>query len=99
MYCAAIVTDKPGVARVRAETREAFRDYLRSHPAHPGVVVHHGGPTLTDDGESIDGLLLVMEAPSLDDARAFVTDSPYGKADLFAECDLRVWDWTTGRPG
>ena len=99
MYVAAFVTDKPGVAQVRSETREAFRNYLRDHPAHPGVVVHHGGPTLADDGESVVGLLLVMEASSLDEARAFVADSPYAKAGLFAECEVQAWDWTTGRPG
>ena len=99
MYVAAFVTDKPGVTHVRSDTREAFQAYLRDHPAHPGVVVHHGGPTLADDGESVVGLLLVMEASSLDEARAFVADSPYAQADLFAECDVRAWDWTTGRPG
>ena len=99
MYVAAFVTDKSGMVDLRSETREAFRAYLRSHAAHPGVVVHHGGPTLADDGESIVGLLLVLEAPSLDSARAFLDDSPYGKAGLFAECVLREWDWRTGRPG
>ena len=99
MYVVASVTDKSGVAQVRSETRDTFRAYLRDHPAHPEVVVHHAGPTLADDGESIVGLLLVMEAPSLDEARAFVADSPFAKADIFAESQVCIWDWTTGRPG
>ena len=98
MYVAAFVTNKPGAARARSETRDAFVAYLRSHPAHPDVVVHHAGPTLADDGESVVGLLLVMEAPSLNAARTFLADSPYAKADVFAECAVRAWDWTTGRP-
>lgn len=99
MYVAAFVTDKPGVAQARRDTFEAFREYLNSHPAHPEVVVHHGGPTLADSGEAILGLLLVMEAPSLDAARAFLADSPYAKADIFAKCEVCEWDWRTGRPG
>ena len=99
MYIAAFITHKPEAAQARSESQEAFRRYLHSHPAHPDVVVHHAGPTLADDDESIVGLLLVMEAASLDAARAFLDDSPYATADVFAECELREWDWLTGRPG
>ena len=97
MYVAASITDKPGVADVRSETREAFRAYLRSHPDHPDVVVHHAGPTLADDG--VVGLLMVVEAPSLEAAHAFLDDSPFAKAGVFADSQVREWDWTTGRPG
>ena len=99
MYVAAFITDKPGVAQVRSETREAYRAYLRDHPSHSNIAVHHAGPTFADDGETITGVLLVMEAPSLDEARTFVADSPFAKAGVFAECDIRQWDWITGRPG
>ena len=98
MYVAAFVTNKPEAAGTRSEKRDAFVAYLRSHPAHPDVVVHHAGPTLAEDGESVVGSLLVLEAPSLDAAGAFLADSPYAKADVFAECTVRAWDWTTGRP-
>ena len=84
--------------RVCPQTHHVFRAYLRDHPSHPDVVVHHGGPTLAADGETPNGLLLVMETPSLDAARAFLNDCPYAKVDIFAECDLRAWDWYTGRP-
>ena len=40
---------------------------------------------LADDGESIVGLLLVVEAPSREAAQAFATDSPFGKAEIFAD--------------
>ena len=99
MYVVAFVTDKAGTKEFRSRTQETFRAYLRDHPAHPDVVVHHAGPTLAADGETPDGLLLVMEAPSVDAARAFVDDCPYARKDIFAECVLRGWDWYTGRPG
>ncbi len=99
MYIVAFVTHKPGQVQAGSELQDAFIDYLRNHPGHPDVVVHNGGPTLADDSESIIGLLLIVEAPSLQAARAFLTDSPYGKADVFAEVQFRPWEWRTGRPG
>ena len=98
MYVVAFVTDRPGTTQVRAETQEAYRAYLLDHPAHPDIVVHHAGPTLGADGETPLGLLLVAEAPSVDAVRAFLDDSPYASAGVFGECDVREWDWYTGRP-
>ena len=98
MYYSVFVTHKPGMSQTRNDLFEAFRAYLRDHPDHPDVICHHGGPTLSDSGESVTGLLLVIEAPSHAAARSFLADSPYGKAGLFAESHVRQWDWTTGRP-
>ena len=99
MYCATFVTHKPGRVEAGSAIQDAYIDYLRNHPDHPGVVVHNGGPTLSDDSETIVGLLLIVETPSLEQARAFLTDSPYGKADVFADVQVRPWEWRTGRPG
>ena len=98
MYCVAFVTHKPGQVQAGSEIQGAFIDYLRNHPEHPDVVVHNAGPTLADDSETIVGLLLIAEAPSLEAARAFLADSPYGKADVFADTQVRQWDWRTGHP-
>ena len=99
MYIIAFVTHKPGRVQAGGELQGAFIDYLRNHPEHPDVVLHNAGPTLADDSESIVGLLLIVEAPSLQAAQAFLADSPYGKADVFAEAQFRPWEWRTGRPG
>ena len=99
MYFAVFVTHKEGTGQERLGLRDGFAAYLRDHASHPDVVVHHGGPTLGDDGESVNGLFLAVEAPSLEAARAFIADSPYGQANLFAESHVRPWDWLTGRPG
>ncbi len=99
MYIVAYVTHKPGRVQSGSELQDTFIDYLRTHPDHPGVVVHNGGPTLDDDSASIVGLLLILEAPSVEAAQAFLADSPYGKADVFAETEFRPWEWRTGRPG
>ena len=99
MYIVVYVTHKPGRVQGGSELQDAFIDYLRNHPEHSEVVVHNAGPTLSDDSATIVGLLLIAEAPSLDAARAFLADSPYGKADIFADVQLRPWEWRTGRPG
>ena len=99
MYCVAFVTHKPGRVQAGSEIQNAYIDYLRNHPEHPDVVVHNAGPTLADDSETIVGLLLIAEAPSLEAVRAFLADSPYGRADVFADTQIRPWDWRTGRPG
>ena len=99
MYVVAFVTHKPGRVQAGSELQAAYIDYLRNHPEHPGVVVHNAGPTLDDDSETIVGLLLIAEAPSLEAVRAFLADSPYGNADIFADVQIRRWEWRTGRPG
>ena len=98
MYCVAFVTHKPGRVQAGSELQGAYIDYLRNHPEHPDIVVHNAGPTLADDSETIVGLLLIAEAPSLEAVRAFLADSPYGRADVFADTQIRPWEWRTGRP-
>ncbi|MDE0530438.1 MAG: YciI family protein [Albidovulum sp.] len=98
MYFAAFCTHNPGIIRADSEVLAAFADYLRNHPEQPGVVVHNAGPTLADDSESIVGSLLIIEANSLDAARRFLAESPYGNAGVFAETQVRPFDWRLGRP-
>ncbi|MDE0060385.1 MAG: YciI family protein [Defluviicoccus sp.] len=99
MYYSVFATDKPGAAGVRNENTESFRAYLDNHPDHPNVVRHIGGRILGDDGETVMGLMIVIEAPSLEEARAFVADSPYGQANMFEDLRVQPWDWITGSPG
>lgn len=99
MYCVVFTTHKPGRVQTGSDIQNAFADYLVNHPDHSDVVVHNGGPTLSNDLQGPVGTLLIVEAPSLEAVRAFVADSPYGKGDVFAECEVRPLDWRTGRPG
>ncbi|MDE0693272.1 MAG: YciI family protein [Gammaproteobacteria bacterium] len=98
MYVAVFATDKPGTADARREHFNAFVEYLREHPNHPDVAVHHGGPTLSEDASTMIGTLLVLEAPSLDAVRAFVADSPLGRAGVYGDVQVRPWEWRTGKP-
>ena len=78
---------------------DAFVAYLNDRDGHPDVILHHAGPTLDDDGETINGLLLVIEASSLGAARTFVDESPHGRTGALEETVVRPWNWMTGRPG
>ena len=99
MYCVAFVTHKPGRVQAGSELQNAYMAYLRDHPEHPDVVVHHAGPTLSEDSAAIVGLVLITETPSLEATQAFLADSPYGRGDVFADVQVRPWEWRTGRPG
>ena len=98
MHFAVWTTNGAGTEPARLEHRDAFEAYLRNHPDHPGVTVRHAGPTLAEDGQSIIGALFVIEAPTLEAARALMADSPYGKAGIFADWHVRPWTWMTGGP-
>ena len=96
MYFVIFGTDKPGVLAIREETRPKHRVHLRETKRK--VKVHHGGPTLGDDGKSMNGTLLVVEADNLEEVRGFVADDPYSKAGIFEKIEIRPWAWTTGVP-
>lgn len=98
MYIVIFGTDKPGMADTRSGRFDANREYLHDHPDHPGVVVHHAGPIRSEDGSARNGSLIVVDAPSVEAARAFVTDSPFGRAQIYGELHVRPFDWVTGRP-
>lgn len=98
MHIVVFGTDKAGMADVRREHFDAFHAYLHDHPDHPGVVLHQGGPTLSEDGSTRIGTLLVVDAPSVEAARAFVADSPFGRAGLYGELHVRPLEWLTGKP-
>ena len=98
MYFAIFATDRPESSELRLQTRPTHREYLRDMAAHPEAIVIHGGPTLAEDGETMNGSMLIVEAPSLAAAETFAASDPYRQAGLFAACEVRPWAWTLGRP-
>jgi len=56
------------------------------------------GPFVSEDGKTMLGSLIVIEAADLGAARAFSTQDPYAQAGLFASVDVRPWRWTMGAP-
>jgi len=99
MHFVVFATHKGEMAQERLRLADAFAAYLHDSSHHPDVTLHHGGQTLSESVETVPGLVLVFEAPSLEETQAFVGDSAYAQAGTFAESHIRPWNWLTGRPG
>lgn len=83
IHCA----DKPNSADLRAATRPAHLDYIKGFQDKIFAV----GPTLTDDGEGMDGSVLLMDFTDRAEAEAFCAGDPYNQAGLFASVLIKRW--------
>ncbi len=79
--------DKPGHGEVRAGARPAHLEYIKK--AADKLLV--AGPTLSEDGESMTGSLIIIEAEDRAEAEAFVRDDPYTRAGLFESHTIEPW--------
>jgi hypothetical protein len=94
MLFALICTDKPGSLAVRKAHRPDHVAYLQSLADS----LIFAGPFLKEDGETMCGSLIVIEAPSLDAARKIAASDPFAKVGLFASVDIRPWLWMMNNP-
>ncbi len=79
-------TDKPDSLPLRMATREAHLAYAHDM----GDRVKLGGPFLDEAGQ-MAGSLIIIEADSLDEAKAWHAADPYAKAGLFERSDVRPY--------
>ena len=49
------------------------------------------GPTLTQDGEGMNGSLMIVDFPDRAMVNAFATADPYAKAGLFESVIIKPW--------
>lgn len=94
MYFVALGRDRADAGSIRLEQRPAHLDFLKGL----GGAVKAAGPLLSDDGESMVGSLLVVEADSLDAAKAMLAGDPYGEAGLFESFEVKPWRWVVNPP-
>lgn len=94
MLFALICTDKPNALATRKAKRPEHLAYLKSL----GDTLRLAGPFTEEDGESMNGSLLVIEAPSMSAAREIAAGDPFAKAGIFASVEIRPWLWTIGNP-
>ncbi len=87
MHFAIVNHDKPDSLDLRMTTREAHLDYLRA----VGDDLLVAGPILSDDGETPIGSVLIVEAESLEAAKAFAAGDPYAQAGLFQSSAVTPW--------
>jgi uncharacterized protein YciI len=97
MFFVVLATDAPEAAEKRSEIRPIHRAYLRN-PCNHRVKVHVGGPTLTTQGKTTNGTLLIVEADDISAVSDFVADDPYSQAGVFKSVEIRPWEWNLGTP-
>jgi uncharacterized protein YciI len=96
MYFVITALDRPGSIDLRLKTRDAHREYL--HGEHAQIQLKLAGPLLAEDGKTMIGSLIVVEAADRETVEAFSASDPYRKADLFSSVSVLQWQWNTGRP-
>ncbi|HSD92059.1 MAG TPA: YciI-like protein [Methyloceanibacter sp.] len=94
MLFALICTDKPDGLPIRLENRPAHMAYLKSL----GDSLKFAGPFLKEDGKTMCGSLVMIEAPSPEAARAIAAADPFAKAGLFETVEIKPWLWVLGKP-
>lgn len=94
MLFAFICTDKPDALPIRKENRPEHLAYLEGL----GDALKFAGPFTAEDGETMNGSLVVVEADSLQAARAIADGDPFAKAGVFASVEIRPWKWSINNP-
>ena len=94
MLFALICTDKPDGLATRLERRPEHVAYLKSL----GDTLAFAGPFLKEDGKTMCGSLVVVEAPTPEAARAIADADPFAKAGLFETVEIKPWLWALGKP-
>jgi uncharacterized protein len=80
--------DRPGVLQRRLDFYAAHRAFLEEqHEAGP-VFVMMSGPLQTDDGESMTGSLLLLEAPDREAVERFVAEDPFTREGIWGKVDI-----------
>lgn len=83
MLFAIICEDKVDSEDLRKATRDDHLGYISN------FAVTLAGPMLSDDGNTMIGSIILLEADSLEDAQAFAASDPYKLAGLFARVSIR----------
>lgn len=94
MYVLIYCRDKAGALDLRMANREAHLAYVAEHIDKVKVA----GPLFADDGTTMVGSMLLMEAGSVAEIEAWSEADPYRKAGLFEEVKINQINWSFGAP-
>lgn len=95
MLFAFVCQDKPGALQVRLDTRPAHIAFLDGLNAEGKLAL--AGPFLDADGKP-NGSFVVVKTETIEEAKELSAADPYAKAGLFANVDVRAWNWTYNKP-
>lgn len=91
LYCLHCLDNETDGADRRAETRPAHLEWA----AGLGPVLKMAGPLLSADGQMV-GSVFLLEAESLEAARALHSQDPYTRAGVFGRVTLNETRWAIG---
>ena len=80
--------DKPdGLAR-RLEHYPAHRAFIEAQDGSAGITVIMSGPLQTDDGESMIGSIILVEASTREEVDQFVAQDPFMREGVWGELHI-----------
>lgn len=85
MYIVCECLDNPEASEARAASIDAHRAYLKSADA-----LRLAGPMQDENGNGI-GSILIVEADSIEGAKAFVAGDPFAEAGVFAQVNYKAF--------
>lgn len=85
MLFSIVCVDKPDSVQLRMDTRPAHVEHLKAHAERLLLA----GPNLAADGQTPIGSILVYQADSEAEARAFAEADPYAEAGLFESVTVK----------
>jgi uncharacterized protein YciI len=80
-------TDQPGTLPIRLEHYIEHRAYNEEQES-AGVVTLFAGPLQTDDGETMNGSLLVVDAPDRAAVERYVANDPFSLHGVWGEVKI-----------
>ncbi|SSC67821.1 YciI-like protein [Ciceribacter selenitireducens] len=95
MLFAVICADKPAHLNLRMETRPTHLEWLNGLNAAGTLKI--GGPFLDADGKPCGSMLLIA-ADDMEGAKAIAAQDPYAKAGLFANVEIKPYNWVFNNP-
>jgi uncharacterized protein YciI len=95
MLFAFVCKDKPGHLQVRMDARPAHVEHLNKLNAEGTLKM--AGPFLDADDKP-NGSLVIVNADSIEAARALADADPYAKAGLFESVEVKPFNWVFNNP-
>jgi uncharacterized protein YciI len=98
MLCACVLIDKPNAQALRHEHRPLHKAYL----GQVAQQIAFAGPLHADDGVTMIGSLLVIDFPSVDAARHWLSEEPFTQVGLYSRIEIfpfsNLWPQKAGFP-
>ena len=98
MLFAFILIDRPDSQALRQQHRPTHKLYL----GQVAQQIAFAGPLHADDGTTMVGSLLVLEFPSIEAARGWLSEEPFTRVGLYARTEVfpfsNLWPQKAGFP-